>query len=538
MAELANLTRVPIPFILEQHTQDDVTITTLPNGPASMEIHAQPPVKLQRTFGTRPIRQHSSPNQWNIVISGLSGLRSRAGYNHNGEVTVQTGPKILEEFADFIHYYSVVADLSGAAYLQNADNYEDHLNNVFMVFRALPNNLHLYVEPVDFIYSQNAHDSRFMYNWTLTLDGYALADQVLPENLLGTVAEWAKTAAKEIGSINTTLGKAANVLTNTRADLDVLRLPFQQLRVSVQLLRQLISTTASINSVPREMLADLAVTANAYIFAWQALFDAGKIPVDDAFAVADGVLQAFYAAADMARAAMSIYGGLRGGPEGLAAAEQNLINGSFANAALPFAATPAKDCIVYQISFGETLKDIASKLLGSTSLWLQIAYLNGFPDAYHHSDGSPLAPGDTILVPSPTGSQGVAATGDLDALYGVDWFINPVTGDVALNEDADDFLTITGLPNLRQGLRLRLLSEQGTSCFKKFGLPVAPGQATSATMAGYIGVHVREQILLDPRVENVTDLAVLDGGDSMAATCKVKPISAGSFALTAPFPVA
>lgn len=539
---LADLTRIPIPYVLEIYLGSGTkpeSVTTLPFGPSTMQVRTPPPVKIQRTFGRLPIRQHSRYCQWMVTITGRSGLRARPGYDFNGAIAVKTGPQLFQDFQAWLQLYTEMADKFGAEYLQNPDEYDQHLDNVRLVFRAPDKDLHLLVEPVDFTWQSTAISSRFSYEWTLVLEGYAEASYSAPTNLLGPVAEWAKAGARAVNKANAAVALGALVLGNVRSDLDVLRLPLQRARTTAALAQQTVAAGLAVASLPRDMLADIAVTAEQTRAVWERLADAGRLPAETAAAGRD-IARAFYAAQDTARDAMTAYGGMRGGPDGLATAQQVQDAGGGPGGLPSSPSQPSADCQVYQLGPGDSLKDVANKYLGSSELWTQIAYLNGLPDPYHKSDGTPLLPGDTVLVPQPAGSTGIdaAAGQDLSSLFGVDWYIDPDTGDVEVDASGNDFRTIDGLDNLQQALRLRMLTVQGTSGFQDFGLPVEPGQAFGPQMAGYVAAHAREQLLRDPRVSKVTDMQVLDGGDSLAVRAKVEPIVAGAFSLTAPFPSA
>lgn len=535
---LADLVRVPIPYVLEIYADKGTVpsyVTTLPLGPATLQRRRPPPVALQRTFGRLPIRQHSVPSQWLLTLTGRSGLKARPGYDRSGKVTTATGPEILVEFDRWLRFYSRLAAVEGAHYIQQPDDYADHLQNVRMVFRAFDEQEHLLVEPVDWVWQRNKDSSRFSFEWTLVLEGYAQVDQVTPPNLLGPVAEWAKKAASAVDSAGAAVAAAQNVLKNARKGMDVLRLPAQRLQGILDVAAGFGDLAVSVLDLPRDVLADIVVATASVKASFDALLDQGLLPGEDTPTGRD-VAAAFANAEDASRAAAEAFGGLRGGPGDLAAATaaKDDAGGLTPPVTLPQSAQQ-QQTIVYKLAPGDTLKSIAGKLLGDSALWPQIAYLNGLPDPYSSSFGKPLQPGDVILVPGGAATGAEAFTPSVEALYGVDLFLGP-DGDVVIDGSGSDLQTVQGLDNLQQAIMLRLTTVQGTSGFANFGLPVTPGQSTYAGMAGYVATHAREQLLQDPRVADVTKIEVLDEGDTLSVRARVEPVKAGAFNVTAPFP--
>ena len=117
--------------------------------------------------------------------------------------------------------------------------------------------------------------------------------------------------------------------------------------------------------------------------------------------------------------------------------------------------------------------------------------------------------------------------------FGVDLYLD-ADGHLEITADGD-LRTVRGVENLRQAIAGRMLTRRGESAaFPEYGLPVAPGDAHTAGMTGYIGAHVRTQLLADRRVLEVADLEVADEGDELTVTVQVRPNGSAPFTVIAP----
>nr|CAB4128590.1 LysM domain [uncultured Caudovirales phage] len=532
---LADLGRVPIRYVLEAYDgkrKKPVRCLSIPNGPASVQIREVKAESIQRTFG-RAVLQRAPTALWQIAVTGRSGLAERPGYDKEGGVISAAGPALLYEFRDFLSWYDTLAAEKGHHYMLDPDSYgSPGFDGVYMVFRALDEGLHLRVSVGILDVNQSAATSRLSKEWTLQMQGYAPADAKAPKNMLGPVADWAKTATAVIGKAANAEALCQNVLTNAKSDLNVLRAPVQKLTAVLSSARKIIGGVVSILALPKEILADLAVATGQVRGAWEDI-KAARFLVDETTSAAQDVARAFEASQDSAREAMTLYGGLRGGPASLATASESLTG------FMPVDTQPSPSSQngtgYYTIKPGDTLQSIAAKYLGSESDWVQLAYLNGLPDAWSAADGSPIQPGMAILLPGAGGGSADTASSPGD-IYGSDAMIDWNTGDMVRSPDGNDVLVISGLPCVEQGLTLRLTTVEGQSVFAGYGLPVAPGDAMAAEMAAYVAAHVREQALEDPRIASVDSLSVQDDGDAILVRGRFSPVQGAPFTAIVPFP--
>ncbi|MBO77145.1 MAG: hypothetical protein CME17_06890 [Gemmatimonadetes bacterium] len=135
-----------------------------------------------------------------------------------------------------------------------------------------------------------------------------------------------------------------------------------------------------------------------------------------------------------------------------------------------------------EVLMNDTIESITARVTGSTADVQVIIALNNLRPPYISTTGIPgtIRPGDPILVPSsgraavdkfgPT-VYGARLTESLSSrLYGTDLRLDPVLTtdgaglyDLVLSNDTEDVLLRTGVENLKQGLRTRILTEIGSN---------------------------------------------------------------------------
>jgi hypothetical protein len=57
---------------------------------------------------------------------------------------------------------------------------------------------------------------------------------------------------------------------------------------------------------------------------------------------------------------------------------------------------------------------------------------------------------------------------------------------------------------------------------------------TNPRLAGYIGAHVQDQMLADPRVVEVANIVVLDEGDTISVSATLTPITGSDIEMITP----
>jgi hypothetical protein len=145
--------------------------------------------------------------------------------------------------------------------------------------------------------------------------------------------------------------------------------------------------------------------------------------------------------------------------------------------------------------------DIAAQYLGGRNYWARIVELNRMQDARTKNDGTPLVPGDRLLVPSINGVKNI----DPDTFYGRNLLFRD--GDLVAVGDGTDIATVSGLANFYQNFRHRMLTVVGENrSYPDFGLPKLVGDSEGSDLAGQVYSNILNQTLSDHRVSRVTEM--------------------------------
>lgn len=526
---------IPVPYLLEvwsmvKHEDGKkylklTSAIALPIPPESLRVTRPHATGVAYSFGMEPVREHSVNREVQLELAGRSGLAMRRGFRFAGGkqptelLAPAPAPSLVESLSDFLQAYQKEATQA------NASKGSVRCFATRMVFRALDEKVHLQVEPVTFELLRQARLTRLGYEWRLSLRGYASADTVVRRDPAPKADRSAETLtlAMQVGD------KADALLaTGSRYVNKYLRQPVRQFNAVVKVCRRTLEATGQLVQ-SADPLGHLVVAGEQLA---AVLHDARRSAQALGRAVGaewERLVSVWGFARDLVREGTTAYAVAGGTARALEAIRSAREQAGAAGPPSNIASTLALDSqvTVYTLGPGEDLKDVALKVLGDAGAWLGILLLNGFVDTTHGADGGPLMPGTKVLVPAPVGKDDVANTvdglGTPAALYGTDLLIDPRTGDLAIDGTSRTGLRcVSGVDNVRQALRHRLLTRQGeTKVLAGYGLPIAPGQVVSALTAGFAAAHVREQLLHDERVAAVDELEVGDGGDTIAVVAEV-----------------
>jgi hypothetical protein len=181
------------------------------------------------------------------------------------------------------------------------------------------------------------------------------------------------------------------------------------------------------------------------------------------------------------------------------------------------------------IASGDTLANLAAQYLGDARQWKFLAVFNDLAPPYISQSGLPgtLAVGDTILIPSTAPPQeavgvpgilGVAAdasneervlgtdlklVSDINGAY--DWVVDLEGGSI-------DATLVAGVANLQQGLRSRLITEQGSDVlYKTLGVGRVVGIGLTAVDLDTARITLVSGVQADPRVAGVRRVEFQNG---------------------------
>lgn len=184
---------------------------------------------------------------------------------------------------------------------------------------------------------------------------------------------------------------------------------------------------------------------------------------------------------------------------------------------------------------GDTLKIIAARVMGDASLWTQLIYPNNL--VYPHITDDPtqvgvgvLLTGAQILIPAPNAA---ASTTDPDEVFGTDISL---TNGTFTATSSGDFAPITGRANLRQALKNRVETPQGSLMYHpRYGslLKTLIGRASVPAQQLLAASSAKGAILADPRVASVDQAIATANGDSIEVSVEAVPIAGQSVQVTA-----
>lgn len=182
----------------------------------------------------------------------------------------------------------------------------------------------------------------------------------------------------------------------------------------------------------------------------------------------------------------------------------------------------------------DTLQSIAQRELGDEELWPNIAAVN---DGILSSDD--LVPGQVLFIPIE--SDPTEDNPNAQFIFSENQSRDPYGSDIRLNENGDilfdgsDFSLVSGVPNVRQAINLRLNTEVGSLIKQSaFGITAQAGSAGSSMALGYLRMSIRSTIIQDPRVASVDDLQVNLRADVVQISMNIRMVGSD---ITFPVPL-
>lgn len=178
-----------------------------------------------------------------------------------------------------------------------------------------------------------------------------------------------------------------------------------------------------------------------------------------------------------------------------------------------------------EVQWGDTLRSIALREMGSAERWTDLIALNGLSPPYISSLRSArvLGYGDLIKVPAP-GSP-IAFTTNPVEIYGVD--IDLSDGLISDN-GAGDIGLVSGVANFSQAIRIHVsVGKRELSFHPEFGCWVRSiiGTANGPTAAQLAAFYVKSALVEDSRVEKIESCTARVTGDQISVSATVIPIS-------------
>lgn len=180
-----------------------------------------------------------------------------------------------------------------------------------------------------------------------------------------------------------------------------------------------------------------------------------------------------------------------------------------------------------EVRFGDDLRRVALRELGTAAEWASLAVLNGLRPPYivqteaERASGL-LVAGDLIKIPAP--DTFISADTDPDGVFGRDL----LNRDGQLVADGGDLAVAAGMANLLQALTTRItVSRRELAFHPNFGsyAPQLKGGKLTPAVAALAAMYAKSSLLEDDRVAQVPSCVATVVGDKLQIDAKVVPIS-------------
>ena len=557
-----------VDYFLEEVMGGQQKLVPLPSQPQN--------VMVRRIYSERPIytfdpefayREVAAPRVVEVELQGQTGIHLRLGIDDNNKITYTEGYNHLlnfEKFLDKYHHHAASHATPVVYSIQSLQNDFDYESRPYLIFRGIKENLHGRCHVTSLNYQRSVSQHRLgSFQWSLTLRIYDTAEPKDPTRFammkhldnataavnsltglseavqqgvqagVGQVARGAgsvvdavtglassisridNTIYGTVGTITTVVGKVINCFDalGALADKDAYIRDFDQAVEGYE--RQVVD-----NWTRRKFCeAVLAKNTRKSTDQWNEPAE----PTDDEAEIEIGQQQSALTMQEL------LYQGwLAMGPVGMDGVKGDTEVYGFLKRQYGYSAlalffsdreyqpdAKLKDNtynISYELRAGETLLTLANRFMGNPGRWVELAALNDAQDAYTKADGTPFAPGDTILIPAlssdfQTMDADISTDNISTDLIGVDFEI--FDGDLRFGARDRVYLAM-GVNNLKQMIERYLKTATEEVTFDpKYGAKLAIiGSKLNTTTAQLIGARVREQLLRDYRILEVNNIMV------------------------------
>lgn len=530
---LASLARINTRYLIEWHRGGQLYKSiALPLPPKALTISQSAPSQITYTLGKRPIRELGRYRERSIELSGSAGYDARPSMTAEGAIISAFGPAILISFRQFLEEYQEAASLEGAeasptsaelrSILSASANATLDLHQ--LIFRALDEDLHLFVEVDALTIQRTADGDNLAPAWTLQLKAYDDADSTQTSfdlaSILNTVTVAIQLAANATAAAQLITGGAnayvrrglAPLLSTldqlTNAARGTVEAAKELADIPIDIIRQIQRAAGRVRALVTSVIDEVVSYDDEFSAEWQLLLTTLGLAEDIESAAESVAVSAPYSLLDALRTL---------DPPTFPHITQTQLG-------------PARvsDAVTsYRLRLGEDLRVLANRLYRAPERWPELQRINGWLSERHNARGILAREGDLVLLPI-VGDTETQPTRDQRSPYGQDLFIDPKTGDLQLK--AQDLTTVKGSLNIEQAARHRLTTTQGeTPILDGYGLPQRIGGRITADSAGYLSAHIREQLTRDPRLESVNVIEISDRGDHLSASLEFRAVAGAIF---------
>lgn len=176
------------------------------------------------------------------------------------------------------------------------------------------------------------------------------------------------------------------------------------------------------------------------------------------------------------------------------------------------------------IQYGDDLRKISLRELGTADKWVDLVLLNDLKPPYiaEVASSGVLAYGDRISVPAAAAT--ISAAQDPAAVYGVDAALSKKR----LVIEGGDIAVVAGIPNLSQALANRIMVQKRELGFHpQYGCYVHTilGRLNGPSAGQLAALYVKSSLLEDARVATVPSCVATVLGDQISVEATVQPVS-------------
>ena len=177
---------------------------------------------------------------------------------------------------------------------------------------------------------------------------------------------------------------------------------------------------------------------------------------------------------------------------------------------------------------GDTMQAIAAREMGDASRWPEIVSYNRLLAPFITDDPLLAGPGvilsgEPVRIPAPAPAANAFSNPDATFLSDV-----KLTGGLIEADGAGDMLLCDGLPNLRQALVHRIVTERGELLYHPgYGSLIKRllGTVNGPTASILAAQYARAAVESDERIQEVTDVTAEVVGDAVSVSVRAMAIS-------------
>ena len=517
---LLKLGAIPVDYILEAGDKKIV----LPNQPSGVSIVGNHADETIYTFDTKKVIRHRGElRSGQITLTGVARLYNHLGLNKDGEPSFSSGEEHLRQFEQFLSEYSTRT--------------EDEL-----VFRALKENIHVKVTVASFSYNRSSGRSTLTYEWTLNLnvyqsveiERYELPGISILNNITSSIEQiqgFAEAIKASAAGATNKYGSAVGdiFLAAANAVDGFLEVPSSvvgsikslaiQIRTSLEKLASAIPSQYGGTSSSQDTTGE-SVEAQGEILlqqSSQALLE-GEAEARPFFLEYLQILDALYTLSKL-QGFLAITLPPASVIEGFIKDDQSFRSLSgLINHELNIPTRNERSgvqYIPYTLRAGQSLLNVASLVYGSVDRWNELAEANDFRDAYTLADGSPVRPGQIILIPNDA-----ADNSNIPLRVGVNQ-AESLNTDLLLTTSGDLLIATGGLSLVSGGKNIEQLisnivrtTQQEITMFPDFGSVDVIGNSLATDKSSlYYATTLRENLLKDPRIIDVREIEIIPTDD-------------------------